>query len=173
MIFVMVGTHEQPFDRLIKEIDELKGMGVISDDIFIQSGFTNYSPKNCEFSKIVPYDVVKRKIEEATIVITHGGPASFIASLQAGKIPIVVPRQYEFNEHVNNHQVDFVKAVEERNRNIIGVYDINDLKDVIMNYETIIKSLNKEKESNNKSFCERFEKEIQKIIEGRDMNEYH
>lgn len=24
MIFVTVGTHEQPFDRLIKKVDELK-----------------------------------------------------------------------------------------------------------------------------------------------------
>lgn len=28
--------------------------------------------------------------------------------LQVGKIPIVVPRKYEFNEHVNDHQVNFV-----------------------------------------------------------------
>lgn len=27
MIFVTVGTHEQPFNRLIKKIDELKGSG--------------------------------------------------------------------------------------------------------------------------------------------------
>ena len=31
-----------------------------------------------------------------------------------GKIPIVVPRQKKYNEHVNNHQVEFATAVKER-----------------------------------------------------------
>ena len=35
MIFVTVGTHEQPFNRLIKKIDELKKDGTIQDDVVI------------------------------------------------------------------------------------------------------------------------------------------
>ena len=30
MIFVTVGTHEQPFNRLIKEVDRLKKEGIIT-----------------------------------------------------------------------------------------------------------------------------------------------
>ena len=33
MIFVTVGTHEQPFNRLVKKIDELKGNGTIQEYI--------------------------------------------------------------------------------------------------------------------------------------------
>ena len=33
MIFVTVGTHEQPFNRLIQKIDELKKDGTIQDDV--------------------------------------------------------------------------------------------------------------------------------------------
>ena len=118
MIFVTVGTHEQSFERLIKEIDELKGNGIIKEDVFIQTGFTDYIPKNCEWSKLISFKDMDKKVSDARIVITHGGPASFIAPLQKGKIPIVVPRQFEFNEHVNNHQVDFAKQVEKRKKNI-------------------------------------------------------
>ena len=32
MIFVTVGTHEQPFNRLIEEIDRLKQEGVITEE---------------------------------------------------------------------------------------------------------------------------------------------
>ena len=32
MIFVTVGTHEQPFNRLIQKIDELKKDGIINDE---------------------------------------------------------------------------------------------------------------------------------------------
>ena len=31
MIFVTVGTHEQPFNRLIQKVDELKHDGIIKD----------------------------------------------------------------------------------------------------------------------------------------------
>ena len=96
MIFVTVGTHEQPFDRLVKAIDELKRDQLITDDIFIQTGYSTYSPKYCEWSKFGPYADMEKKMAEARIVITHGGPASFIMPLQMGKTPVVVPRQAEY-----------------------------------------------------------------------------
>lgn len=114
MIFVTVGTHEQPFDRLVKAIDELKRDQLITDDIFIQTGYSTYSPKYCEWSKFVPYADMEKKMAEARIVITHGGPASFIMPLQMGKTPVVVPRQAEYGEHVNNHQLEFVENVSKR-----------------------------------------------------------
>jgi UDP-N-acetylglucosamine transferase subunit ALG13 len=47
-------------------------------------------------------------VEKADIVITHGGPSSFIMPLQIGKIPIVVPRQKKYNEHTSlNQRMDF------------------------------------------------------------------
>ena len=42
MIFVTVGTHEQPFNRLIQKIDELKKDGIINEDVQ-QSDFTIHS----------------------------------------------------------------------------------------------------------------------------------
>ena len=47
MIFVTVGTHEQQFDRLIKEVDRLKKENLIQDEVFIQTGYSNYIPKYC------------------------------------------------------------------------------------------------------------------------------
>ena len=109
MIFITVGTHEQPFDRLLKWIDELVEEKIIKEDIVCQKGFTDYEPKNYKASKLLPYEDMDKYNKEARIIITHGGPASFIAPLSIGKIPIVVPRKTEFNEHVNNHQLDFCK----------------------------------------------------------------
>ena len=45
MIFVTVGTHEQPFNRLIKKIDELKKNGIIQEEVIIQTGFSTYEPR--------------------------------------------------------------------------------------------------------------------------------
>ena len=114
MIFVTVGTHEQQFNRLIEYVDNLKRDGVIQEEVIMQTGFCTYEPKFCEWNKLISYKEMIKNVEDARIVITHGGPASFIMPLQIGKIPIVVPRQVEFNEHVNNHQVEFAKAVEKK-----------------------------------------------------------
>lgn len=161
MIFVTVGTHEQPFNRLIEYIDKLKEQNVIDDNIIMQTGYSTYEPKFCEWSKLYPYQKMVELVEKADIVITHGGPSSFIMPLQVGKVPIVVPRQLQFNEHVNNHQVEFSKAVAERQGNIIVVENIDDLKKIILNYKNIIKSMPAEMKSNNA----RFNSELEKIVE--------
>lgn len=164
MIFVTVGTHEQQFNRLVEEVDKLKADGSIKEDVFIQTGFSTYEPKYCQWSKLISYKEMNNKIEEARIIITHGGPASFIAPLQIGKIPIVVPRQEKYAEHVNNHQLEFAKNVEERNKNIIPVYDIKDLKEKILSYDKIIEKMDITNVSNNDYFCTRFEKEVQEML---------
>lgn len=142
MIFVTVGTHEQPFNRLIRKIDELKRDGIIKEEVIMQTGYSTYEPKYCRWSKLLPYSEMVKNVKDARIVITHGGPASFIMPLQIGKVPIVVPRQKEFDEHVNNHQVDFSKAVEDRMGIIITVTDINKLEEMITNYNNYIKKMN-------------------------------
>lgn len=66
MIFVTVGTHEQPFNRLIQRVDEL-------NDVIIQTGFSTYKPKYCRWSKLIPYQQMVKNVADARIVITHGG----------------------------------------------------------------------------------------------------
>lgn len=160
MIFVTVGTHEQPFNRLVECIDNLKKGNVIQDDIIIQTGYSTYEPKYCKWQKLYPYQQMLKWVKEARIVITHGGPSSFIMPLQIGKIPIVVPRRHEFNEHVNDHQVSFSKAVAQRMGTIIVVDDMDKLAETIMNYDEIIAGMNSGLKSNNA----RFNKELEKIV---------
>ena len=80
MIFVTVGTHEQPFNRLIQKVDELKRDGIIKDDVIIQSGFSTYEPKYCQWSKLIPYQQMVKNVADARIVITHGGARDIIGS---------------------------------------------------------------------------------------------
>jgi len=162
MIFVTVGTHEQPFDRLLKAVDELKEKNAVAEDVVIQSGYSEYKPKYCECHKIIPYNEMVKYMSKARIIVSHGGPASFLMSLQFKKIPIVVPRKYEFGEHVNNHQIEFVKAVAEKYENIITVFDIEKLGAVIEKYDSIAASMNSKFLSNNKAF----NLSLEKIVEG-------
>ena len=164
MIFVTVGTHEQPFNRLVKKIDELKGKGIIKEDVIIQTGFSTYEPVNCEWSKLYPYQDMVKLVEDARIVITHGGPSSFIMPLQVGKIPIVVPRKKKYDEHVNNHQVEFSNAVAERQGNIIVVENVGKLAQVITNYDKMVAAMPASMKSNNAEFNKKLEKIVQRMF---------
>ena len=167
MIFVTVGTHEQPFNRLIKAVDELKKNGVITEDVIMQTGFSTYEPDYCKWSKLIPYQEMLKNVKNARIVITHGGPASFIMPLQIGKTPIVVPRRHEFNEHVNDHQVSFSNAVAKRTGTIIVVDDMDKLGATITNYNEIINGINRGLKSNNILFNKELEKIVNEMFEGR------
>ena len=166
MIFVTVGTHEQPFNRLIEKMDELVESGKIKEKVVVQYGFSTYEAKHCEMHKMMSFDEMQQIFKDARIVITHGGPSSFVEALQYGKVPIVVPRQLEFNEHVNNHQVDFTKLISERMNNIIPVYDIANLGQTIADYDTIVKKKNSGESSNNLKFNADLDKIVDEMMEG-------
>ncbi|HIS90986.1 MAG TPA: glycosyltransferase [Candidatus Faecisoma merdavium] len=164
MIFVTVGTHEQPFNRLIKKVDELVASGDIKEKVVVQTGFSTYKPKHCEVHKMMSFDEMQQALKDARIVITHGGPSSFIEALQFGKVPIVVPRQEKYHEHVNDHQVEFTKLIAKRMNNIIPVYDVNNLLNTINDYNEITKIKNSGESSNNKQFNEKLEKIVTDLL---------
>ena len=167
MIFVTVGTHEQPFDRLVTYIDQRKKEGKIRDDVVIQIGFGTYEPKHCAWERMIPYGKMHKYVAKARIVITHGGPASFVMPLQMGKIPIVVPRQAEFHEHINNHQVEFVQKVARRMGIIIPVIDIEELGQVIERYEDMTRSMDKKINSNNIEFNRELDEIVRQLLRQR------
>lgn len=160
MIFVTVGTHEQQFNRLVQYMDNLD----LNEEVVIQTGYSTYEPKHCKWKKLFPYSDMIRYVEQARIVITHGGPSSFIMPLQVGKVPIVVPRKKEFDEHVNDHQVEFAKAVAERQGNIIVIEDMEQLKTAISNYDSVIQSMSRGMKSNNQNFNDEFKEIVDGIF---------
>ncbi|MCI5582342.1 MAG: hypothetical protein MR357_01300 [Anaeroplasma sp.] len=161
MIFVTVGTHEQSFDRLIKKIDEIKEKALIEDEIVIQKGYSKYEPKNCKYYDLIPWEQMQELYKNARIIICHGGPASFIDALSLGKKPIIVPRQFKYNEHVNNHQVDFCLELKKRGLNIEVIIDINELEGAILNYDN--DSL--EFKSNNANFNNMLIEDVKKLFD--------
>lgn len=162
MIFVTVGTHEQQFNRLVECMDNYAAKH--EEKVIIQSGFSTYVPKHCEFSKLYSYQKMLELVDEARIVITHGGPSSFIMPLRMGKTPIVVPRMKDFDEHVNNHQVNFCRQAAKRLGTIIEVEDMDELIRIIDRYDDETKKMKKENSSNNAEFCRKFESIVDEMF---------
>ncbi|MCP5049283.1 MAG: hypothetical protein GY940_19090 [bacterium] len=140
MIFVTVGTHEDSFDRLVEAIDRLKGDGGIGHDVFIQTGYGTYVPQFCQYKDFIPYAEMMRRMEESEIVITHGGTGSIMLVLYHGKIPLVMPRQKRYNEHIDDHQVLFCKTMETRGK-VIAAYETADLEAVVKDYTKRVQGL--------------------------------
>lgn len=159
MIFVTVGTHEQQFNRLIREIDELKEEGVITSDIFIQVGFSDYQPRFCRWERFLSYDEMNNLMEKADIIITHGGPATFMNVIANGKKPVVVPRRKKFGEHVNDHQLDFCKRIVQEGYDLVVIEDIKEIR------EYLIPSSSSTIKSNNERFVKQFSSLIAELVE--------
>ena len=132
MIFVMLGTQNNSFQRLLEEIDKLINQNVIHEEVVVQAGYTQYQPK-CEKMKIIdfmPREELDTYEQNANFIITHGGVGSIITSLEKGKKVIAVPRLHEYGEHVNNHQKEIVEKFN-RGGNIIGIQSIEELEEAI------------------------------------------
>jgi len=163
MIFVTVGTHEQQFNRLVEYMDKYAEAHP-DEEIIIQTGFSTYEPKKATWSKLYPYKTMIEMVDKARIVITHGGPSSFIMPLQISKIPIVVPRNHEYGEHINNHQIDFCRKVTDRQRNIIVIENVEELGEMLDKYDEVVKKMQSKLESNNEKFCKEFSELIDDLI---------
>lgn len=103
MIFATVGSQE-PFDRLIRAIDEwAKARG--RSDVFAQIGNSTFRPRHIESTKFLEPCEFNRVIREATIIVAHAGMGSIISALEIGKPIVVMPRRGKFRETRNDHQI--------------------------------------------------------------------
>lgn len=154
MIFVTVGTHTQSFNRLLEEVDRLIENKEIKEKVIMQVGHSTYKPKNGEWFRFTTFSNLKKIQKTARIIITHGGAGCIIDALSNKKPVIAVPRLKKFNEHVNDHQLDLIKALAEYKR-IYPVYDIRELGVAIKEIEKI-----KQLKSTKESLCKEIERTL-------------
>lgn len=129
MIFVTVGTHEQPFQRLVDMAERAAARS--REEFAGQSGHTTAPLQSLiPWRAFLPFEEMQRLYRSSRITVTHGGTGSVMTALQSGKMPVVVPRYAEFGEHVDDHQVQFVRTLAEKGL-IIPVLRGDDLEDAI------------------------------------------
>ncbi len=102
LVMTVVGTDVHPFDRLVSWVDEW-ATDHPHVDVIQQVGHSRL-PAVSRGEAFLPHEELTRLVASATIVITHGGPATIADVRAAGRFPIVVPRDPELGEHVDGHQ---------------------------------------------------------------------
>ncbi len=125
MIFVTVGTHHQPFDRL------LNALGAIDDDeLVVQYGPAAAPTGVARAEAYMPFDAVLECLRKADTVVTHAGVGSILCARREGHTPLVVPRQHDLGEHVDEHQAELTRALEARG-SVVAVWEIGDLAELV------------------------------------------
>jgi len=110
LIFATVGTHHQPFERFVRVALALAA----GRELVVQHGHTPpvaAGPAVTWHPWLSPEEMASL-LRSAEVVVTHAGVASIVDAVRAGHRPIVVPRRHHLGEHVDDHQLQIVGALE-------------------------------------------------------------
>ena len=130
MIFVILGTQDKKFARLIKEVEKLKKEGFIKEKVIVQAGNTKYISDVLEIVDFMSFSDFNENIKNSKYVISHAGAGTIIDALKLDKKIIVVPRLKSYEEHENDHQIQISKEFSELGY-IINCNDLSKLDECI------------------------------------------
>jgi UDP-N-acetylglucosamine transferase subunit ALG13 len=108
LIVVSVGTDHHRFDRLLEWVAAAADQ--VGAEVIAQSGSTP-ALAGIECFDFVAADELELLMRRADAVVCHGGPGTISLARRAGHRPIVVARDPEFGEHVDDHQLRFAAAL--------------------------------------------------------------
>lgn len=126
MIFVTLGSQKFQFNRLLKKIDDLISDGTISEEVFAQIGYSDYKPKHYAYKEFLDRDSFSAAVENADLIITHGGTGAIMGAVKRGRKVIALPRLACFGEHVDDHQLQIIDEFDKMGI-IVACYDVDQL----------------------------------------------
>lgn len=135
MIFLVLGSQKFQMNRLLQKVDSLKEKGIITDPVVVQKGYSDYEPKHLISHDFLEKSVFEDYLEQADLILCHGGTGVIVTSLKKGKKVIAVPRDRRYGEHVDQHQFQIVKLFSKLGF-IEGVLDVEELETALKNYQT-------------------------------------
>lgn len=124
MILATVGTHGQPFARFLTLLRE------IDDEVVLQYGHNPAPEGFAKAAAFLSFDEMVAHMHAAEAVVTHAGVGSILCARDAGHVPVVVPRLRRFGEHVDDHQAELTRTLEERGH-VVAVWDEHGLPEAV------------------------------------------
>jgi UDP-N-acetylglucosamine transferase subunit ALG13 len=110
MILVALGTHHEPFERLLRAVEEATD-GLGGEEVVVQAGASARPLRGCRVVATLDPGELTTLLDAARLVVLHGGSSLFLEARALGRVPIVVPRRARFGEHVDDHQVEFAASL--------------------------------------------------------------
>ncbi len=135
MILVILGTQDKQFPRLLEAVDKAIDDGTIKDKVVVQAGQTKYESKNMEIFDLLPSPEFNKLMDEADLVITHGGAGSILTAIKKGKKVIAAARLAKYQEHHNDHQKQIIGEFASKGY-ILELEDFDELSSLIKKMKT-------------------------------------
>ena len=101
-VVVTLGTEAYGFRRAVERLLQVLPQHA---EVLWQIGNTDVEHLGIDARQFVPGDELRDAMAAADVVISHAGTGSALTSFEMGKTPLVLPRESEFGEHVDNHQM--------------------------------------------------------------------
>ena len=109
MILATIGTNEQPFDRLVRAVADLR----VDEPLIVQYGSSSIRGEHGEWIDFMSFDQLAERMREARVVICHAGVGSIMLARRCGRRPLVVPRRLHLGEAVDDHQLGIARRLHE------------------------------------------------------------
>jgi UDP-N-acetylglucosamine transferase subunit ALG13 len=110
-ILVALGTDEHPFERALDLVGRLRP----DHRLVVQHGHT--PPRDwpeAEWHDFIPFDTLRVLMRDAGAVVCHAGVGSIMTALSFRQRPVVITRLAARGEHVDDHQLQIVSTLSER-----------------------------------------------------------
>ena len=130
MILVVLGTQDKEFPRLLEAVDREIKKGNIKEKVVVQAGQTKYKSENMEILDLVSAPEFDKLIDDANLIITHGGAGSILTAIKKGKKIIAAARLAKYKEHHNDHQKQIIKEFADQGY-LLELRDFNKLDKLI------------------------------------------
>lgn len=111
-VLASVGTDHHPFDRFVEWTEAWKSAHP-DDKVFTQYGTTTREP-SAPAERYVEGHELASMFDQADAVVCHGGPSTIMEARSRGHLPIVIPRNPAFGEHVDEHQMRFARFMADK-----------------------------------------------------------
>ena len=134
LILVTVGTEKFPFNRLMEWIDNLIQQNLIQlnqEQIVIQYGSCTVTPRRTNNFSVLPSEEFENILAQARLIIAHCGEGTIDLLSHIKKPFILVPRNSQYREHVDNHQMELADELAKQGVSIANSYQ--DLAEFLAN----------------------------------------
>lgn len=159
MIFVILGTQDKPFSRLLNALEKEIKKENIKEKLIVQAGSTKYESKYMEIHDYLDMKSFNKYINDADYIITHGGVGAILDSIKKNKKVLVVPREQKYDEHENDHQIQ----ITERFTKMGYILSCMNTKDISLKIQELKEFKPKKFVSNNKKLISKIEEYIDNL----------
>jgi UDP-N-acetylglucosamine transferase subunit ALG13 len=110
-VVVTLGTIPYAFGSLVARL-----RAILPDDseVLWQTGETSTDGLPGTAHATMPHAELVEAMRAADVVISHAGVGSALDALEAGRLPLLVPREQRAGEHIDDHQSQIASLLASR-----------------------------------------------------------